>query len=112
MKQPHKIHIPNKRKLKIFQTIQKKLAAMGFSPNQQLSGIWYLSFNQIICSIDAITIGAYIFCNANVIEDYTFVIFSFISVVGITISFISIVIKNDEIYITIKLCEKVLTGSK
>lgn len=102
--------------MKIFQTVQKKLAALGLVPNQQRTNNWQMSSGQIasvvICSVDVIKLCVYIFCEASSIEEYMDLIFSLTFVVGTTITYTSIILKNDKVFITIELCAKELNDSE
>lgn len=100
--------------MKIFQTIQKTLSAMGFAPNQQKNNHRKANITQIVdvifCSNDVILIGLYILREANSIETYMDSIFTFTAVVGITISYMHIVFKNDKVFDTIEFCENQLNN--
>lgn len=99
-----------KIKMKLFQTVQKNMAAMGFFPNQQQNGRRKLTFGQILSvflySINVISFCIYISCVANTIEEYIDSIFSSTVIVGIEIAFISIIFKNDKLFRTIENAEK------
>lgn len=102
--------------MKIWHTTQIHLATIGFAPNQQQNSGRLASPVQIvqivICCIDLVTIGGYIFREANGLEKYIESILAFTVVAGVTISFISFVLKNDKMYDNIKLCEMELSYSK
>lgn len=89
-------------KMKFAQAIQQKMAAMGFIPNRQQNQHWQLIFRQSICivkcSIDAIIVGAYVFYEAERIEEYMESIFAFTVVAGILIALVSIAFKNDKLF--------------
>lgn len=115
-KERNRFRISEEIKMKIFQTIQRNMAAMGFTPNQPQNNYRQLKFGQIIivgvCSIDAIKMGVYIFCEADGIEEYMYSIFSLTVVAGITISFISFIFKNDKLFNVIEIIAKELTNRK
>lgn len=102
--------------MKIFQTVQKNLAALGLAPNRQQNNNWHLTAGQIgsvvICSVDVIKLGVYIFCEASSIEEYMDLIFSLTFVAGVTLTYTSMIFKNDKVFITIELCAKELNDSE
>lgn len=101
------------RKIQVF---QEKIEAMGCTPNQQQNRHRKLNFHQIVfvvvCAINITFLCFYMVLEANSIETYMDAIFSMTTLIAITISFISIVCKNDEIFISIDNCEKELNESK
>lgn len=104
-------------KMKIFQTVQNNMAAMGFASIQQQNNHHrQMSFGPIIdvilCSIDAISVGVYIFREANGIEEYMVTIFTFTVLVAIAISFVSIIFKNDKIFNAIEFCANEINDRK
>lgn len=102
--------------MKIFQEVQKNLAELGCTPNQRYNNRWQLNFHQIFgvvkCSADSINFAVYVFTQAERIEEYMDSIFSLTDVVGITISYISIIIKNDNLFKMIETAEKEVNFSK
>lgn len=99
--------------IKIWQTTKIHMAAIGFAPNQQHNNSnWPCSsvqlVNVVICSINAISIGIYILREANVVEDFIESIFAFTAIVGVLVSFISIILNNDKAFNNIELCENEL----
>lgn len=103
--------------LKTFQTIQMNFATMGCTPNQQQNNPnRKLNSAQIIIivilAINTVTLSLYVLLVANDIEDYTDVIFSLTITVGVAMSFVSIIFKNDELFNTIELNEKEVTCHK
>lgn len=102
--------------IKLFQTIQKNLATMGFIPNQQQIRNLKSTSVQIIwvtsSSINSVFLCVYIACVASSMEEYTDSIFSLTVIVGIEIAFISIIHKNDQLFNTIELCVMEMQNSK
>lgn len=102
--------------MKIFQRIQRILATMGFTANQQQSNHGKSNFRQMafvaVCAVNAILLVFYISLEANTIDEYMDAIFSLTVVVGIMMAFISLIFKNDDIFTNIEFCEKTLTESK
>lgn len=96
--------------MKMFQTIRKNFAAMGFTPNQRQKNRWRLSSGQIIgvvkCSLDAISLGIYFFREANDINEYIECGFSLTVAVGFTIVLTSFVFKNDKLFNMLDLAAK------
>lgn len=109
-------HNSKEIKLEICQFIQKNLAAMGFTRNQQKSNNGQWSFGQIVgivkYSIDIISLGAYVLFEADSIDEYILSIFVLILTIMITITFVSIIYKNDKLFEIIEQCANVLTISK
>lgn len=103
-------------KLKTFRTIQKVLAMMGFTPNQQQSNHCKLNSRQIIfvvvCAINVTFLSSYIVRVANSIDEYMDAIFSLIILVTVAIAFISIIFKNDKLFNYIEFITNLLTDSK
>lgn len=99
----------------IFQTIRKNMAAMGFTPNQQQNSHRKFSFRQTVCtvkySIDILLIGVYVFCEADRTDEYMESIFAFTAGIAITIAFISIIWKNDQLFNLLELSSQELTIS-
>lgn len=109
--------MPNSSKeMKIFRQIQRNLAVMGLTPNQQHNDRLKLNFRQtifvVVCAINVNLMSSYAFFVANDIGEYMDVILSLIGVVTIAIAFMSIIYKNDKGFDTIKLLEKELIVSK
>lgn len=97
--------------MKTVQTVKKIMAVMGLSPNHRGFNSRQIIF-VIVCAVNVILLVFYIFLVANTIDEYIDAMFSFTVLVGITIAFISLTFKNDEIFTVIKFCEKELTESK
>lgn len=103
--------------MKLFQTVQKILASMGFTPNQQRENVHReFNFRQnifvVILAINAILLVFYIFLVANALDEYMDAIFSLTVVIGTEMAFISLICKNDDIFINIEFLEKQITESK
>lgn len=102
--------------IKFAQIIQKHLAAMGLTPNQQQSSHWQLNFRQFFCftkcAVDVVAIVVYIFCKAENIDEYIDSIFALTVVVAVLIAFTSIIFKNDKLFNTIEAIAEETTFSK
>lgn len=102
--------------MKIFQTVQRNLAVLGFTPNQRQSNRWQLDWREIFgvakCSADTVTIAAYVFTQAESIEEYMDSIFALIVLVSITISYISVIVRNDTLFRMIETAEDEVNLSK
>lgn len=103
-------------KLKILQTCQKHLSAMGFIPNQQQNNHRQLNsvhiFTVAVYSINIICMSSYIFFVANDIDEYMDSILALTAVVCITIALISLIPINDQLFINIELCANELNNRK
>lgn len=103
-------------KMKIYQTVHKTMAAIGFTPNQQQNNQRQWSsghiFSVVINSINTFSLSAYIFYEANGIEEYMDSIFSLTMTVGVSVAFISIIFKNDKLFNAIEGCAKEIADSK
>lgn len=93
--------------MNFFQTIYKNFAAMGFNPNQQKNNHFQFHPRQIFYiihySINIILCGVFLFCEEHNTEEYMESIYGLTAVTGITIAFISIILKNDELFINMEL---------
>lgn len=102
--------------MKVLQTARKNLAKMGFSPNQQQNTNRIVGRRQIIgiciSTISTSLVGVYFLHVANSTEEYMYSFFSLTAGVGITVSYISISVKNDKIFDTIGFGERVMIESK
>lgn len=102
--------------MKIFQAVRKNMATMGFVPNQQQNNngkcsekqLWGILFLLLTTSL----IGVYFFHMANSTEEYMSLLFVLIATVGITLALTSLILKNDKIFNTIEMGEKVLIESE
>lgn len=102
--------------MKIFQTIQKNLALIGFVPNQQQNT------HRTVSKIQAFGIGSAAFFTclicinfifvAKSTEEYMYSVFALIGATGMTTTHISLVVKNDKIFKAVNLCETLLNDSK
>lgn len=105
-----------KKKMKIFQIIQKNFALIGFVPNQQQNTNGKISKIQAFGIFSAIfftiLVGVYFFYGAQGTEEYMYTIFLLIVFFGMAICHISLVIKNDKIFSTIDFCENMLNESE
>lgn len=102
-KRSNSTHGGKETELKVLQTIRKNFAAMGFTPNQQRNNQWWqLSCGQIvavfICSINSTSIGLYVFREADRLDEYIDSGFPLTATIASTIIFISIILKNDELF--------------
>lgn len=92
------------------------MAVAGFTPNQQQSEYRQLSFGQVIgvmkCFIDFVTIGSYVFREANRIDQYMEMVFSLTAVAGFTMAFISIIFKNDKLFKMLEIATEETIFSK
>lgn len=111
-----RVPIEKKIEVKIFQTIQKNMAAMGFKPNQQQNHHRQVNSGQIVwvikCFLDISILAVYVFCKANRIEEYMDSVFSLTVVAGVTVAFVSIILHNDKLFNMIDRTEMELTFSK
>lgn len=102
-------------KVEVYQKIQKNLASMGFTPNQQRCNNLKWNSVQIInvavYSMNIILFGLYVIFEAKGIEDYMVSIFALTVATGIMICYISIIFKSDKLFTTIELLGKELTDS-
>lgn len=105
-----------KRKMKIFQTVQKQLSLVGFAPDQQQNTNRTFSKIQLWGIITSLTctslVVVYIFHVANRTEDYMYSIFSLTTSIGITASEISMTYANDKIYNAIDSGEELLAEAR
>lgn len=89
-------------KMKIFQVVQKNLAVLGFIPNQRQHNHWHWNWRAIFgvvkCTADTITIGVYVFTRAESIEEYMDSVFVLTVLISITMSYISIIFRNDILF--------------
>lgn len=105
-----------KKKVKIFQEIQKKLAITGYAPNQQHNNHRTFSkfqFRCVVSSIFATILNVvYIFEDTNSQEECMYSIF--IVTISITIngSEISLASKNDDLFDMCNSFEEMLFQSK
>lgn len=99
-------------KMKIFQTVRKQLIHMGFYPKQQensgrLFGAKHT--REIIrCVMCTGAVGIFPFYGAESKEESMYSIFALSAAVGISVSRISLMVENDQIFNTIDMGEKVL----
>lgn len=95
--------------MKLFVTIQKNLAAMGFTPNMQQNNQLQLSPGQVFYIIkyatDLIVITLYVFREAERVGEYIDTIFSLTVQGGVFIGFVSIILKNDKLFNIIEISE-------
>ena len=98
--------------MKVVETIRKKLAEMGFIPNQQQNISSGQIISVVLSSIQCILLGIGIFYSANTIEEYMNLIFSLTVTFAIEITFISIIVKNDKLFDSIEFFEKELNESE
>lgn len=92
------------------------MATMGFTPNQQQNHQRQLNFSQFFCiftySMNIIAIGAYVFREADRIDEYIELTFSLTVIGGVLIAFISIILKNDKLFNMIEATAEEITLSK
>lgn len=102
--------------MKFFQILYKNLAAIGFTPNQQQNDRLQLNLRQIFTIFkyftDVIVVGVYVFSKAERSEEYIVPIFSLTVIAGITVSFLSIILKNEKLFRLIKIAADETTFSK
>lgn len=102
--------------MEVFKALRKKLVTVGFTPNQQQNYHSNWNLRQIIfvavCVVNIIVVSVQIFLVANAIDEYIDAIVSLTCVVGITIAYISLIFKSDEILKTIGICTKEVNDSK
>lgn len=99
--------------MKILQRSQKYFAMIRFSPNQQRNNnitfkvvqAWQIALAVFGTSL----VGLYIFRIADSKEEYMYSAFTLTAVIGIAVSYASMMFKNDKIYDAIELGEKLLT---
>lgn len=93
--------------IKIFQNLQKDLAAVGIISNKQRNIHWRSTFCQVVIGfVEVIKLGVYIFCEASTADEYIDSIFPFIVLFGITICSMNTISSNDQIFATIEFCAK------
>lgn len=101
--------------MKLYETIQKNMAAMGFTPNQQQNSQRQLSSGQIFCifkcSMDLTATTVYIFRNVERIDECIDAISSLTVIGGVLIAFVSIILKNDKLFKIMELSTEELTLS-
>lgn len=101
--------------MEIFRKIQKILAAMGFTRNQQPTSHGKLNFRQAVfvavCAINIILLVFYIFFVTKTIDENMDAIFSLTVLVGIMIAFVSLIFKNDDLFTDIECCGETLSES-
>lgn len=117
MKRNRRNNSKEKSKIKIYEKIKENMAAMGFTPNQQTQNSdWKLSRFQIIVitilSIDVGTLCVFLFYEASGIEEYMDAIFELTTEVGMFSSFISLIFKNDDIFVILETTTNELTESE
>lgn len=117
MEETEQNHRPDSKEMKIFQTLLKNIATIGFTPNQQRQTKYRkVSRSQIIMiTIFCINIGTlcvFFFYEANGIEQYMDVIYEFTVTFGIFIAFLSIIFKVDDIFNILELTEKEIAESE
>lgn len=97
--------------MKIFQTIEKNFALIGFIPNdrQKLKPI-HIGIVAVF-AVNVILLFLYIFLTANSIEEYMDVTFSLTIAIGGLIAFIRLISEKDKAFNTIELCDKELNES-
>lgn len=102
--------------MKYYQILYKNLAAIGFIPIQQQNTHWPLNVQQIFCifkySTDVIFIGVYVFCKADGIDQYMVTTFALTVLVGIALSFLSMIFKNEKLFDMIEVAIEEMTFSK
>lgn len=103
--------------MKFLQTVQEDMRVMGFAPNQQQNSCWGFSSRQIISAfvygLNCVLIGSNMFWGDNATsEENMDTIFTLIVFVPILAVFISIVLKNDQIFNTIDFLTLELNTSK
>lgn len=108
---------PKSKELKIFQTLQKNIAAIGFAANMQKQTKYrkisrYQSIMITILSMDLSTLCVFFYHEANGIEKYMDVIYQFTAGSGIFISFVSIIFRNDDIFNMLEHTQNELNDSK
>lgn len=102
--------------MKIFQTLEKNMAVIGFTPTQHPNNNRQLNSRQIISvavdSISTISFLMYTIFEANSIEEY--IVSNIMLTAGFTFttSYINTIFQNDKIFDTIEMCEKELNLSK
>lgn len=78
------------------------MAAMGFASNQQQSTHRLFSSRQTACTakyfIDIFMIGVYVFCEADRTDEFMESFFALAAGTAITITFISLSFKNDQLF--------------
>lgn len=88
--------------MKVFQRIQKKLAVMGFTPNQQKNNRGQWNFRQTCCvvvySTGIISCGVNIFIGANNVQETAQSIYMLNGLAAIALGFISVILKNDKLF--------------
>lgn len=97
----------NGNKNESFSNSDGKFCYDGFYSKSATSQIIDILF----CIVDAVFVGLYIVFEASGIEVFMESIFSLTVEVGITIAYISIIFKNDELFITVECFENELYNS-
>lgn len=104
------------KKIEIFHTVRQNIAALGLAPNQQQQSKYRkVSRYQIwigILSIDLSAHCVFFFHGADGVEDFMDVIYEFIIESSIFITFISIILKNGDLFNVLEFIEKELTASE
>lgn len=102
--------------MKIFQIIQKNFALMEFVPNQQQKNSRTFSRAQIIkifwCTLSSSLIAVHFFHVTNSMEECMYSLFALTNAIAFTLSYASVVYKNDKIFNIIDAEEKMLNDSE
>lgn len=97
----------NGAEIEMFQTVRKKFAAIGFTPNQRQNNCWQFTVDQVIgvgkLFMDAVLTGIYLYREANHIIEYIDCGFLLTLVVGATIVYINFVVKNNKMFNMLEL---------
>lgn len=104
------------KELEILQLVKKKMAMMGFVPNQQKNNLWKINGRQKMCLIwyfnGFIFHTVFILREANAIGEYMESIFLITIIFAATAIFINMIYKNDKLFEAIENCEKEINKSK
>lgn len=103
-----------KREMELFQTLQKNMATIGFTPNQPENDFYrkLSTFQLFVIAaflIDVGTVCVYFFYEAKGIEEYMDAILEFLVSVTILVAFVSLIFKNNDIFDILERTGKELT---
>lgn len=103
--------------MKLFETIQKNMAAMGFTQNPHQTNFYQNLTTQHVCVITLILIDVFLhgvpfFYVVNDIDEYIDLIFELTVEIGILVVYFSIIFKYDDLCDVVERCATEMTESK
>lgn len=97
--------------MKILLTHKKKIAVLGFVPNQNPINVRSL-LSLVVCAVGVASSGIYLFCEANSFREYATSVFVCTIIIGVTVTFIIIISKTRAIFDFLTGIEVMIDGSK